>query len=233
LRAFHRADGKPGWIHAVAPDGTIANPTRDGYGHAFVLFGLAWYYRLTGDAQVLSVIDSTVAYLDEVMAADNGGYFDALPAPDAIRRQNPHMHLFEAFLALYEAAKDARHLARATAIFELFAGRFFQPATGTLCEYLSAELSPLPGPQNRIVEPGHHFEWVWLLRQFERLSGQTVEAFTTPLYQFADRHGFARRFHRRWTGSIGVGLDELAAFLAPRRRFEGQRGRRRSRTYRL
>ena len=113
---------------------------RDTYGHAFVLLGLAWYYRLTKDAQIRAIVDSTLAFVDEGLASQNGGYVDAVPAPDAIRRQNPHMHLFEACLALYEALEDPQHLTRAAAIFDLFAERFFQPATGTLCEYFTAEL---------------------------------------------------------------------------------------------
>jgi len=190
LRAFYQVDGKPGWIHALGPDGTIANPMRDAYGHAFILLGLAWYHRLTGDSQILPIVDSTLAFLDEKLASNQGGYLDAVPAPDAIRRQNPHMHLFEAFLALYETTGRANYLARAAAIFELFSSRFFQPSTGTLCEYLTADLQPLPGKAGRIVEPGHHFEWVWLLRQFQRLSGCNVEAYTSALYEFANRYGW-------------------------------------------
>ncbi len=69
LSSFYQADGKPGWVFALAPDGSIANPTRDGYGHAFVLLGLAWYYRLTRDAQVLTVIDNTIGFLDKGLAS--------------------------------------------------------------------------------------------------------------------------------------------------------------------
>src|SRR5579859_3894701 len=89
LSSFYQADGKPGWVYALAADGAIAKAMRDGYGHAFVLLGLAWYYRLTRDAQILPVIDNTIAYLDQGLASDQGGYRDAEPAPDAIRRQNP------------------------------------------------------------------------------------------------------------------------------------------------
>lgn len=200
VSSFYRADGRPGWVFSLAPDGTVASPVRDGYGHAFVLLGLAWYYRLTKDAQILPVIDDTVRFLDEGLAAPGGGYKDADPAPDAIRRQNPHMHLLEAFLALYEATGQAHHRDHALAMFELFATRFFQPATGTLCEYMTEQLSPQPGQKGDIVEPGHHYEWVWLLRQLQRLTGASVEAFIAPLYRHADSHG--------WDGE-GLIVDEL------------------------
>src|ERR1700751_3168719 len=51
LSSYYRADGKPGWVYALAADGSVANAVRDSYGHAFVLLGLAWYYRLARDAQ--------------------------------------------------------------------------------------------------------------------------------------------------------------------------------------
>lgn len=190
LRSFYQVDGKPGWVHALGPDGTVANPMRDVYGHAFILLGLAWYYRLTRDSQILTVVDDTLAFLDEVLASDHGGYFDAAPAPDSIRRQNPHMHLFEALIALHEATGRAQYLERAANIFELFSTRLFQRDTGTLCEYLTAELQPTPGTAGRIVEPGHHFEWVWLLHRFQHLSGHKIEPYTSALYEFADVHGW-------------------------------------------
>jgi mannose-6-phosphate isomerase len=190
LSSFYQADGKPGWVHALAGEGTIANPMRDLYGHAFVLLGLAWYYRLTRDAQILAVIDTTIGFLDESLASDRGGYRDAEPAVDTIRRQNPHMHLLEAYLALHDATERDEDRDRALQMFRLFETRFFQPTTETLCEYLTDDLAPQPGKMGDIVEPGHHYEWVWLLRQLQRLTGQSVDAYAAALYRHADTHGW-------------------------------------------
>jgi mannose/cellobiose epimerase-like protein (N-acyl-D-glucosamine 2-epimerase family) len=189
---FFQADGKPGWIFSLAPDGGMGNPMRDGYAHAFALLGLSWYFRLTGDTQVIPVIDATIATLDNVFAAKHGGYLDAVPPPDAIRRQNPHMHLFEAFIALTQATGGAQYLAHATKIFELFASRFFQPSSGALCEYMDEELKPLPNTKGRICEPGHHYEWIWLLRHYQRVSGQDVAPYCAALYKHADTQGWDR-----------------------------------------
>ena len=212
LGKFYRADGEPGWVHSLGPDGSIGNPTRDVYGHAFALFGLSWYHRLTGDTQVIPVIDATIAYLDEAAAANGGGYLDAVPPPDAIRRQNPHMHLFEAFIALSEALGDERYLAHATRIFELFASHFFQPSSGALCEYMDSILAPLPGAKGRICEPGHHYEWIWLLRRYQRLSGRDVEPHCAALYRHADRYGWDK------AGFIVDGLDFSGNVIAHSRR---------------
>jgi mannose-6-phosphate isomerase len=212
LSSYYQADGKPGWVYALAPDGTIADPMRDAYAHAFVLFGLAWYYRLTRDAQVLSVIENTVSFLDHGLASDKGGYRDAEPAADAIRRQNPHMHLLEAFLALYEATGRDQYRDHALHLFKLFTTHFFQGTTGTLCEYLTDELVPQPGPTGDIVEPGHHYEWVWLLRRLQRLTGQSVDAYAAALYKHADTHGWDAE------GLIVDELDRSGKVISPSRR---------------
>ena len=190
IGAFHRRDGRRGWVHSLAPDGSIASGVRDAYAHAFVLLGLAWYHRFTGDNQVLKIIDETLDFLDETVASPSGGYLDAIPRPDLIRRQNPHMHMFEGFIALFRATRNAQYLARAGEIFGLFSSCFFQPDRGWLCEYLTENLAPLPDQRGRISEPGHHYEWIWLLRQFERASGRSVASYCSALYDHADRYGW-------------------------------------------
>src|SRR5262249_19742387 len=84
LCSFHERDGIAGWIHSVASDGGIADATRDLYAHAFALFGLAWYHRFTADTEVLRIADRTIAFLDDAIASDHGGYLDAVPARDNI-----------------------------------------------------------------------------------------------------------------------------------------------------
>jgi mannose/cellobiose epimerase-like protein (N-acyl-D-glucosamine 2-epimerase family) len=190
VKSFYRRDGNPGWVYSLAPDGHIASAVRDTYGHAFALLGLAWYYRLTSDTQVLRIADETLTFMDEALACDRAGYLDAVPPPDAIRRQNPHMHLFESVIALYQATGDLKYLARGAELFDLFSAHFFQPITGSLCEYFIEDLDPLPDARGRVTEPGHHYEWVWLLRGFQRASGRDVGTFCAALYDHADRHGW-------------------------------------------
>ena len=190
LGAFYRRDGEPGFVHSLAPDGGIANATRDTYAHAFALLGLAWYHRFTGEAHVLKTVDETLAFLDRSLASDRGGYLDALPRPDALRRQNPQMHLFEAFIALHQSTGDERFLARAAEIFGVFSTGFFQPSVGALAEYLTEDLDPVPDVRGRICEPGHQYEWIWLLRHFQRASGRDVSAYCSALYDHANRYGW-------------------------------------------
>ena len=66
------------------------------------------------------------------------------------------------------------------------------PQTGALIEFFAADWSPAPGEPGRLREPGHQFEWVWLLHEYYRLSrDESVH----PL------RGTAVRFRRRNSAS--------------------------------
>jgi len=191
LRDFHRRDGQGGWIHSILRDGTIANAQRDLYAHAFVLLAIASYVQATGKREALPLADETLAFIDRFMrAGQGGGYVDAVPANDGLRRQNPHMHLFEALLALWECSGEARFFARASEMFGLFTLHFFRPDSGILAEYFNAALEPADGIAGTIAEPGHHYEWIWLLRRFERASGRAVKPYVDKLFAHADAHGY-------------------------------------------
>ena len=229
IRDFHRPDGRDGWVFSVARDGTVTDATRDLYSHAFVLLGMASYVQATGSSQALAIADETLAYIDSALGADNGGYFDALPRPDALRRQNPHMHILEGLLSLWTASGERRYLARAEKIFELFAAHFFQPDHGVLGEYYDDRLERAAGITGDIVEPGHHYEWVWLLRWLGRESGRAVGPYADGLYRHADAHGYSadglimdevlrdgrahKRSHRTWpvTEAVKGNLAEAGA----------------------
>jgi mannose/cellobiose epimerase-like protein (N-acyl-D-glucosamine 2-epimerase family) len=181
-----------GWRFRVARDGAPLDDTRDLYAQAFVMFGLAWWHRLTGDNAACSLAEETLAYLDKAMAHSAGGYRDGIDARGrplaGPRRQNPHMHLFEAMIEWRVASGDSIWLERAKSMAALMASHFC--VDGTLREYFADDLSPMPGEQGRIVEPGHHYEWAWLLHRYQALSGDGQYAgLAAGLYDFAEAHG--------------------------------------------
>jgi mannose-6-phosphate isomerase len=188
LARYKDRDGLPGFAFTVDADGKVVDGSRDLYAHAFVLLAASAYFRLTGDEQAIALADEILAFIDTEMAAPNGGYVDRLPDPPARLRQNPHMHLFEALLALYEATADAAYLGRAGEIYGLFRTRFFQPATGTIAEYYGADWAP-EGGAHAVWEPGHHMEWAWLLTEYERLTGTATSQFVDLLLEVAYTHG--------------------------------------------
>jgi mannose-6-phosphate isomerase len=160
-------DGKPGYVSLLALDGTMMSSARDTYDHAFVLLALAAVYQFDRDAQVRSEIDSVLAFLDTGLRSNDGGYLEGVP-PTLPRRQNPHMHLFEAMIALFDATHDARFQNRAGEFFSLLLAHFYDQRTQVLGEYFEEDWSRIMPIS---VEPGHQAEWVWLLKGFERITG--------------------------------------------------------------
>src|SRR3546814_14300515 len=88
------------------------------------------------------------------------------------------MHLLEAFLALYEASGEAHWLARAQSIHDLFRRHFLQQ--GQLVEFFDADWREVPQDgrdgARRLREPGHFFEWAWLLHRLALLTGEIGRA---------------------------------------------------------
>ena len=187
---YHAVDGDHGWIFSIHPDGAVHDAKRDFYAHSFALFGLAWAYKLSPEPRFLAVALDTLSVLDQHFESPTGGYHSVLPGDASQREQNPHMHLFEAMLAWFEATGREMFLARAAELYGMMAARFFQHRTGILAEYFDGSWNPREGIDGRICEPGHHFEWSWLLRRYAALSGRRDSPVAHALKAFGDRHGF-------------------------------------------
>ena len=75
-------------------------------------------------------------------------------------------------LAWTEIDGDPAWRAMADGIAELCLERFIDPASGALREFFAADWTPAPGVEGRIAEPGHHYEWAFLLDRWARLGGR-------------------------------------------------------------
>lgn len=182
--AWHPAGG---FIHTLDPNGIARDEMRESYDQAFGMLACASAYAIDGKDQTLEYAYRALRFLDTEMADAAGGYTESLSAP-LPRRQNPHMHLFEAFLALYEVSGDDLFRSRAEMILSLLE-RHFVTSAGALREYFDDVWRPAPGSPGEIVEPGHHYEWVWLLHQYARLTRKPVHPLASQLFNFASRHG--------------------------------------------
>lgn len=186
-RAWLGPDG--GWARLLSARGEVLDPTPDLYDHAFALFALAWLHRATGDTEALTWAHRTLDFLDRRLRhPDEPGFLHARPAP-GWRLQNPHMHLLEAALALYETSRHPRFAALAAELATLFSTRFYARRTGTLAEVYTDELSPVPGAPGRRTEPGHQFEWAWILSRHGALLGVPTARVVQALVTSAEAHG--------------------------------------------
>lgn len=176
------AGGARGCARLIQRDGSLHDAERDIYAQAFLLLAAAWRYRAFGDKAALALAEDTVAFLDEELKSPFGGWLESWPKTRMPRRQNPHMHLFEAFIALYDATGSATYKAHADHVFGLFEAHFWDPERQVLLEFFEEDLTPYRG-YGGPVEPGHMMEWCWLLHEYARISDAKVADYCRALFQ--------------------------------------------------
>lgn len=163
-----------GLVRAVtAGDGAVLDDTALLYDQAFVLLALASLRARLGpsmEERALALRSAMFASLGRA----GGGFETATPSTVTLC-SNPHMHLLEACLAWIEAGGDEAWSTLSYEIVRLAMTRFIDPDSGALREFFDEHWRPAKGLPGRIIEPGHHFEWGWLLlRWSERFADQPL-----------------------------------------------------------
>lgn len=170
LARYRRPDGF--FRTLVASDGSPLDDKVDLYDQAFGLFGLAMASQALPEREDLPRIAVELrGALQATLKHPVAGFEESVPRTLPLL-SNPHMHLFEASLAWVEAGGDAGWRALADEIAELALAKFIDPASGGLREYYDGDWNAASGVAGRIVEPGHQFEWAWLLLRWSQLSGR-------------------------------------------------------------
>ncbi len=184
-----------GWFTSTDDAGAPLDRHKDLYGHAFVIFALAHHHRVFGEPESARLARETLGLVYERLRDRVAGGFLEGASEDwkpiaGPRRQNPHMHLVESLLALDEIGSDADALREAHALVELLGARWIDARTDALGEHFDPSWQLLAGDVGRIVEPGHHFEWVWLLDRLDaREPRESTRALARRLFDFARRFG--------------------------------------------
>jgi mannose/cellobiose epimerase-like protein (N-acyl-D-glucosamine 2-epimerase family) len=94
------------------------------------------------------------------------------------------MHLLEAALAWDELDVDPVWTSLADELVGLARSRFVDSGGGFLREFFDADWRPAAGDAGRQVEPGHQFEWAWLLERWGRARGdETARTDARRLFQ--------------------------------------------------
>jgi len=167
----------------VKPDGTVRNTvTHDGaalddntplYEQAFALLALSQAHA--ADVQTERCEHHALQLLERLMTTrhPNGGWAEIGDHP---YQANANMHLFEAAQAWEARGTDLRWAEIADAAATLALDRFIDSEQGFLREFFDADWRPAAGDDGRRVEPGHQFEWSWLLSQHARRRGDARAA---------------------------------------------------------
>jgi len=178
-----------GFARLLSPEGDVLDSAADLYDLAFVLFAFAWRHKAMKDTLSRDWLHRTLDFIETRMRHPGGlGFWHEMP-PQGWRLQNPHMHLTEACLAAHEATGESRFGDAARLLVELFRTKLFDVRTGTLAEYFADDWSRAPGDDGRIVEPGHLFEWVWILNAARKQLGMDTAAEMRAAARFAEANG--------------------------------------------
>ncbi len=185
---FFREDGLS--RATVTPDGQPLDDTVILYDQAFVLFALASARRAgIGGAEAET---RAIALRNALMAEAqiNGAFVEA----GHYRYQsNAHMHLFEASMAWEAVSQDGGWTDLSNQMADLALTTFIDAEGGFLREFFSADWTPARGVDGTLVEPGHQFEWAWLLERHGLARGRDdVRAAARRLYAMG-RKGIGER----------------------------------------
>ena len=156
LRRYRRADGL--MVSAVAPGGEPAPGPASLYEQDFALLCMASLYAVRPSATLLAEAQGLRAAM-EAFRHSAGGFRETDEHPF---QSNAHMHLLEASLA-WEELGQADWAGLSDEVVELALTRFIDPKGGFLREFFDADWRPASGEDGRRLEPGHQFEWAWLL----------------------------------------------------------------------
>tara|TARA_R110001592_G_scaffold62142_4_gene189904 strand:+ start:13193 stop:14323 length:1131 start_codon:yes stop_codon:yes gene_type:complete len=179
------------WIFSLNDDLSIKDTHSDCYALAFVLLAFSYYFKATDDKRSLEFIERTHLFLQNKMACVNGGFLEQYPSNEvSVRRQNPHMHLLEGYLAAYEVTHNKVYKGEVRKLLHLMTEHFFDAKSNSLIEYFNEDWSTNDTLSSNI-EPGHHFEWVWLLHQSAKIFPEDgFLAIAEALWSKACKYGF-------------------------------------------
>lgn len=195
-----------GWARRLDAEGRVIDPTPDLYVLSFALFALAWYYRLSNDPDALARAHETLDFIETRMRHASGlGFLHKYPAQGP-RQQNPHMHLVEGLLALAEFTGQQRFVDAARKLVGLFVSRLYNAKTQTLAEFFGDDWSELETPEGQLTEPGHQFEWAWIIANYQRLAGENLRSTIVGLHASAEAHGVDPIRHATYNGVRKDGL---------------------------
>jgi mannose/cellobiose epimerase-like protein (N-acyl-D-glucosamine 2-epimerase family) len=187
---YRRPDGL--FRTLVGVDGAPLDESALLYDQAFALLAFAAAHKVAGAAAGWERgADDLRGALNRHLKRRDSGFESALGLRLPLL-SNPHMHLLEASLAWRELSANPVWASLANDIGSLALARFIDSVSGVVREAFDGSWSPVPGIPGRLVEPGHQFEWAWLLMRWggegSAQAAQTMQAART-LIEIGERSG--------------------------------------------
>jgi len=154
--------------------GKMKDGKKQIYGLAFCIYAMAVYFQATGDLQALHLAKDLFEYIEQYSYdKERGGYFEAFTrgwqVMDDLRlsekdenekkTMNTHLHIIEAYAALYKVWKDKRLKNRIQELLQVFQEHIIDKESGHLHLFMDEDWKV----KSSLVSYGHDIEAAWLL----------------------------------------------------------------------
>src|SRR5664280_2510617 len=174
-----------GAYRSVKPDGEPSDTRKQIYTQSFFIYGLAEYYRATGDMEALKTakelfnlfekyaLDKEADGYFEVFSRDWHRIHDRLIGESTIndeKTMNTHLHIMEAYTNLYRVWPDKRVGDELKNLVILFLDKIIDAKTSHLICFMDKHWKRT----SEIDSYGHDIESSWLLNEAEGLLHDSV-----------------------------------------------------------
>lgn len=174
-----------GWYAKVGGHGQAVDTDFALYDQAFAIYACGCRISVDTTSTPLAMTRRTLVLIDRrLKSAGVPGWSASFGK--AGRCQNSHMHYLEALLALHEQAPSPFCAERIEHLCLVAAKHLFDRRHGVIVEQFDDNWTRV----RMAVEPGHLYEWVWLLER-ARAMGFACGVPTDALVDFANRYGWS------------------------------------------
>jgi len=171
-----------GYFMELNPDNSVGSDIKHTYAQAFVIYALCKYYEFRPDNAVLDVIQNFFYLLEkQTKDVENAGYLEAFTRDWKLysenrmadnnepKSMNTHLHIMEAYAALYKVWKDDAVKLRLTELLTLFIDKIIR-SDGHLGIFFDEEFNEAEASKG-ICSFGHDIEASWLLMEAAEILG--------------------------------------------------------------
>jgi mannobiose 2-epimerase len=198
-----------GYFSTVADDGTPLDRRKHLYLNAFALYALAAYHRATGLAEPLGQAKALFATIEQhAYDREHGGYheffteqWERITDPKAAgyigaidtKTYNTHLHLMEAYTALYRVWPDPTLAQRLAELIQINVVTVRNPLIGCNVDGWHPDWRMVEAPANLRASYGHDVECAWLVLDAARALGWNTALFRSwaeDLVDYALKYGY-------------------------------------------